>query len=197
MTAAWTDFIEMLVPSTAEGFINIRSFNDRTALPPRNHFIKANASDREAQLAAAVYQDMLENYDVYVALAERATPSGKKDACSFLRALFIDKDVVKEGADWGAALQQVFGFAPMPGVVINSGGGFHLYWPLRVPINLRVPGEIAKTESILRRLALALGGDKAATDVSRVLRVPGTFNLKPQYTKPLVSIAKFEPAEMI
>ena len=197
MIHPWTDFIEMLVPSTAEGFINIRSFNDATKLPPRNHFIKANAPDREAQLADAIYRDMLDQYDVYVALAERATPSGTKSACSWLRVLFIDKDVVKEGADWGTALRQIFDFKPAPGVVINSGGGFHLHWPLRVPIDLRVPAEIVKTESILRRLALALGGDKVATDVSRVLRVPGTFNMKPQYAKPLVSIAKFEPTEMV
>jgi hypothetical protein len=36
----------------------------------------------------------------------------------------------------------------------------------------------SEVEDVLRRLATYFGGDKAATDSSRILRIPGTLNYK-------------------
>jgi len=62
-------------------------------------------------------------------------------------------------------------------VLVDSGGGYQPYWLLREPVELNQE-TIARLEGINRGLALALGGDAAATDASRILRLPGTFNLK-------------------
>jgi putative DNA primase/helicase len=170
--------IDVLIPKDAEGFVNLRSFNDRKKLPPRQTFVKASAPDREDEIKTAVATDLLGGYDTYVGTAERAYESGTKAACSILRALFVDIDVVKEGRAFKAELEKLDAFKPRPNIVINSGNGLHVYWGLSTPINLQAMGEIARAESLLRRLAVAVGGDLKATDVSRVLRIEGTLNYK-------------------
>jgi hypothetical protein len=62
-----------------------------------------------------------------------------------------------------------------PTYIVNSGGGFHLYWQLKEPV---LQEGISQVEGILRRLATYFDGDKAATDSSRILRIPGTLNYK-------------------
>src|SRR5262249_45800982 len=157
VSGPWTDFLDVLVPPSADGYLELRAFNDRRAdLVPRQHFIKANAPDREDQIAMAVILDMAAGYDVYMGVAERGIESGKKSACSVLRALFIDIDIVKGGLDYDATLGKVDAFTPRPSVIINSGGGLHVYWMLKEPVNLWAEGAVAKTESLLRRLAAAL-----------------------------------------
>lgn len=59
-----------------------------------------------------------------------------------------------------------------PTVVVRSGRGYHLYWLL----NRFERDKIAVTEAN-RWLSKRFGGDNVA-DVSRVLRLPGTFNWK-------------------
>jgi hypothetical protein len=189
MSAPWTELLELLVPSTAAGYIDLRAFNDRRAdLFPREVFVKADAPNREDQIAQFAIDSMIAGYDCYMGVAERGIASGKKTACSILRALFIDIDVVKEGLDFDATLARLKSFVQAPTLIVNSGGGLHAYFTLPTPINLWESGEVAKTESVLRRLAVALGGDLKATDVSRVLRLPGTINQKTCYNAPLVEV---------
>jgi hypothetical protein len=67
----------------------------------------------------------------------------------------------------------------------------HGYWFLREPLEL--PAEAAHAKQLLRRLAVAVGGDLNAAEPARVLRVPGTWNRKPEYQTPqLVRIESFE-----
>jgi len=74
-------------------------------------------------------------------------------------------------------------FPLRPSLLIDSGGGFQCYWLYKEPVRLTAAGgdahpTIAQVEAINRGLSLALGGDVAATDSSRILRLPGTFNMK-------------------
>lgn len=62
-----------------------------------------------------------------------------------------------------------------PSIIVKSGGGAHLYWLLKVPVG---QGDIEDLEEVNRRIAGALGGDRNAVDAARVLRLPGTLNLK-------------------
>lgn len=202
MRTAWSDFLDALVPPSADGYLELRSFNDARRLPPRQHFIKADALDREEQITQVLSRDLLDGYDCYMGVAERwtdqPTPDGRrggKAACSYLRALFVDIDIAKNGLDEATIRAKLDAFVAPYSILVNSGGGLHVYWLSKDDaINLRADGEIAKTESILRRLAAALGGDIRATDVSRVLRVPGTLNWKPTYSPmPAVNVVEFRP----
>lgn len=63
-------------------------------------------------------------------------------------------------------------------IVVDSGGGFQVYWRLEKAIELdgRKGAGTEAYERLLRTLCPALEGDPAATDCSRILRVPGTRN---------------------
>jgi RepB DNA-primase from phage plasmid len=90
-------------------------------------------------------------------------------------ALWADIDAVKNGwqvADCVAALTKL---APAlrPSAIVASGAGLHLYWFLNEPIT-----DHAAIVTANKTLAKAFGGDMGATDVARILRVPGTRNFK-------------------
>jgi hypothetical protein len=66
---------------------------------------------------------------------------------------------------------------------VNSGNGLHLYWVLDKPIPLPPPDDIERAhvidmiENTMRGLAGIFAGDNTV-DVSRILRVPGTWHTK-------------------
>jgi len=64
---------------------------------------------------------------------------------------------------------------PYPSAVVGSSEGRnHVYWKLADPIPKR------KQEELMANLARSVGADTAATDVSRVLRLPTFCNKKPE-----------------
>ena len=64
---------------------------------------------------------------------------------------------------------------PYPSAVVGSSEGRnHVYWKLADPIPKR------KQEELMANLARSVGADIAATDVSRVLRLPTFCNKKPE-----------------
>ena len=56
-----------------------------------------------------------------------------------------------------------------------------MYWFLKEPAT---KDEIPRVEDALRRVARALDGDISAAEAARILRIPGTFNRKPEYGSP-------------
>ena len=69
---------------------------------------------------------------------------------------------------------------PYPSVIVDSGGGFHAYWLLAHTVT--VTDENRDTLRAIQATWVTLvGGDKGAKDFARVLRVPGTLNVKPEY----------------
>jgi hypothetical protein len=79
-----------------------------------------------------------------------------------LLALYVDGDGAKPGPE-----------TPSPTAVVESSPGKEqFWWRLTRP----VASEIG--ESLNRRLALAMGGDKSGWDLTQLLRPPGTHNHK-------------------
>lgn len=123
------------------------------------------------------------NYWVGVALRQDMR-GGKKENLVALTALFADQDYGQEGHKkknkWqtrGEALAAIQFFPLRPSILIHSGGGFQPYWLLKEPFGLE-NGDYAQVEAIMKGLALGLGGDVGTQDVSRILRLPGTYNMK-------------------
>jgi hypothetical protein len=92
-----------------------------------------------------------------------------------VRHAYLDLD-----EDAGASLQAIrtTGDVPAPNFVLDTSPGKHqVVW--------RVEGlENHEAESLLRALASQYGGDPAAKDISRLLRLPGFTNRK--YNEPFV-----------
>lgn len=67
-----------------------------------------------------------------------------------------------------------------PSVIVDSGGGFHCYWLLDEPCLITDENRTAVKE-IQYAWADLVKSDDDSKDLARVLRVPGTKNLKPSY----------------
>jgi len=127
--------------------------------------------------------------ELYFAVATRQGPGdGSLANCAQLYALFCDIDfkTIPE-AEARAKLER---FPLSPSITVTSGGGLHIYFLLREALDLSTEAERAR--SMLRRLALALGGDLASAEPARILRVPGTLNFKYQPAR-RVLIESFNP----
>lgn len=74
-----------------------------------------------------------------------------------------------------------------PSIVVFSGGGFHCYWFLSETVIID-DGNRESIRAMQRDWVRIVEGDKAAADLVRILRVPGTVNCKPGLKRPMVKI---------
>ena len=126
--------------------------------------------------------------DCWFSPAGFSSPSRKAKDCTGAAALWLDIDIGAHHAKPDYTDPKQFGLdfknfmagtgLPMPWIV-STGHGVHLYWPLGRTVT---PD---KWSRFMARLFTAcdkygLRYDHAATDISRILRVPGTYNYKGQ-----------------
>lgn len=98
------------------------------------------------------------------------------------------------------ALEFVKALPISPSIVVDSGGGLHLYWLLDKPWIIQNEEDRQRIASLSERLqaeVIRLGKDHGwkfdnTSDLARVLRVPGTFNRKGPDPLP-VRIMQFSP----
>lgn len=183
LTITLTDFLTALHPQDSEGFIDLR------ALPS-----KAQAFIRPGDIEAAErFIRAHADENLYFGPATRKTrDSGKLENCGTLSVLFIDIDFKDISEAKARVLIERFPYKPS--IIIHSGGGLHIYWLLREPLDLQAPEDCTRAKNLLRRLALALGGDLSSAEPARVLRIPRTLNHKPEYGTPRpVLIETFNP----
>ena len=115
------------------------------------------------------------------------------------KAYFFDIDVgpTKDYPDQPAALKALLGFVtetklPLP-TVVSSGSGLHVYWLVDNPLS---PEFWLPTAVQLKQLAETLNlrtDPVCTTDLSRILRVPGTRNFKDPANPRPVEILKPGP----
>lgn len=107
-------------------------------------------------------------WDIYYGVATRFQKGGKKQDCFRVNTVWADLDNTDKLPDFGKL---------HPTVVVNTGGGFHLYWILETPIFLRT-GKWKEIEAINRGLCQKFSGDKMSIDIARILRIPDFINHK-------------------
>lgn len=119
---------------------------------------------------------------MFVGVCPRVRQAGTADAVERAWCLWCDLDT-------DDAARRLDAFQPAPSIVIRSGTGSHrhAYWALRDPV---ASTHVARAN---RRLALALGGDRASCDPARIMRPAGTFNYKRQPRR-AVECVRCEPA---
>ena len=156
---------------------------------PRKQHIYVDTLD---ELLAAANKLSGENKDAYFGLAAFKEKGNRTaDNARVMRALFLDLDIgeskgnQKKYATRDQAAEDFKNFMVNTGMaelgqpfVINSGGGFHVYWPFdeEIPIDQWKPiGENFKRLCFQEQLIIDMN---VPADAARVLRVPGTFNYK-------------------
>jgi hypothetical protein len=88
------------------------------------------------------------------------------------------------------ALEAIESFPLPPSALVDTGNGFHVYWFLLAA--LPAGDNLARVESINRGIGEALKGDNVG-DASRILRIPGTYNIKDTGHPKLVTTLWCEP----
>ncbi len=144
----------------AESWIELRLFRDGPRgsewFPVREY---AAAADRAIALAPT--------FDVFVGAAPRVRQRGRAQDVERLWCLWSDCDSPE-------SVEALRKFRPLPNIVNRSGtaGRLHAWW--------QIPAGMAPAEAVRanRRLALALGADRASTDGARIMRVAGTLSRK-------------------
>lgn len=141
--------------------------------------------DRTAQAAEAC-MGLAETMDVYVGVLPRRGHGGRMGSVPWGGWLFADIDGGDEGV---AGAVQLVAREPRkwaaPHMMVVSGGGVHCYWRLREAAELADAEQRAAWKAAEKGLVAAIGGnsqgahaDPQATDIARILRVPGTVNHK-------------------
>jgi hypothetical protein len=135
------------------------------------------------------WSDPDSNTGVYygVALRNPGATRGTKADIAVIPALWTDIDVVKMGWDMDRTIAALKSMPVRPSALVHSGNGLHAYWALKTPIVLDEDAGIrheqtVSVEKTMKRLAEIVGGDRTF-DITRVLRVPGTWNTKGEKAK--------------
>ena len=110
---------------------------------------------------------------------EPAFVRAQKAYIAAINCLYAEFDAKTYGSK-EAILEHIRGAVfPSPSVVVDSGGGIHGYWLLKEPWMLDTE-DTRRAAEMVQRLWVqnVVGGDPAVHDLVRILRVPGTVNLK-------------------
>jgi len=131
------------------------------------------------------------NTNVYFGVCPRRERQGKEENVGEVNSVWVDLDCenMKEKLD---ALKKLDRFDLSPSIIVSSGNGLHCYWLLDRPYAIKTDKDRLGAKGYLKGLALALNGDKTF-DLSRILRVPGTQNLKNLHNPLPVEILEFHP----
>lgn len=105
-----------------------------------------------------------------------------------VNCLFAEYDS-KDFSDVAAILAHIARLPVQPSVLVNSGGGVHAYWLLDEPYTLSDSTSHTRANRLQSAWVEYVGGDAAAKDLARVLRVPGTHNHKYTPSAPVTVLA--------
>lgn len=121
---------------------------------------------------------------------------GKVDQICAVAGLYCDFDADRNGKGRGSEC----GFQAQPTIVVDSGHGLHAYWLFTEgPWIFRTLEDRAACADLQRRwVALHPAADRAASDIARVLRLPGTINDKdPADPRPVRVISSDGPRHRV
>ncbi len=161
-----TEFFEIIY-EYCESRLELRAFAE--GLPNRRKFCPPNDHKTISAFCTAYSQ-----YNLYFGVGTRDdTGKGTKENVVEIPALWADIDF--KDIDPVGVKKNLERFPFSPSVAILTGHGVHFYWLLREPAEAE---DFPVIEDTLRRICAALTADPSACEVARVLRVPGTLNVK-------------------
>lgn len=112
-----------------------------------------------------------------------------------VNCLFAEFDLAP-GQQPGHLLDAILSLDIAPSVIVFSGGGYHCYWLLAQTYHIDSPEARQRIIDIQYAWDEHVTGDNHVKDLARVLRIPGTFNRKPEFAPnyPQAQIIKFDMA---
>ncbi|MCM3724583.1 hypothetical protein M3226_02555 [Neobacillus cucumis] len=196
-------FLDALFGNVQQGFITLWTSVDKKTRWYRVNDLK-NINQNAINLG--------ENCNVYFGVGVRRNKlgeykRGKNEDVLFLPGVWVEIDL-NGGVHAADKLpseedaQVILNTFPLkPSIIIHSGGGLHCYWLFQEPFRIQSDQEMHVVGRLLenfQRVFIQLAKLKGfhidnTSDLARVLRVPGTFNLKSRNNPKPVTIQLFEP----
>lgn len=126
-------------------------------------------------------------YHIYIRMGISSEQTARKQNIIALPCLWVDvDDDTERGYDAIARMTAI------ASIITFSGGGWHGYFPLVKPL-LVTPDTLPHIEQTLDGMAFECGGDRKCKDITRILRLPGTYNVKPERNHAMCCIADWLP----
>ena len=175
-------YVRGLIEEDGNGLGSLELGTTRAGQPSAN----SSATHSAASQRQAAQSENAHGFEIYLSLntlKEHASGRTKRDVKE-IRHLYLDLD--RQGQQKLAALYQDPA-VPYPNYVLQtSADKYQVVW--------RVEGlQQNQAEDLLRGLALRFGGDPAATDATRVFRLPGFNNKKYERDFPVKLTARTRP----
>ena len=190
------DYFKETLYKTSKGFVSI-AFADEKTWTEYIYRIK------EFGKQMTLFENN-KNLNIYSSVNTFYQPKRNFENLYNLNSLFCDIDCVVHDISIKQAYKELWrlwdsGVIPEPSLVINSGRGLHIYWHLdncyaSTKNNISfVPTYQALLNRFAQKLAY-LGADFKASEPSRVLGVPDTFNIKSntqrKIIKPIIDLVE-------
>lgn len=138
------------------------------------------------------------NINIYFGVHPSAVERGTRqrallETIAAVNCLFAEFDLA-ENQSQEHLLQSINQLDTPPSVIIFSGGGYHSYWLLEQTYHIDSDEARQRIIDIQYAWVDFTGSDQGAKDIARLLRVPGSYNRKPEYLPnyPQVEIVKFD-----
>ncbi len=199
---------EPVEPGSLVIWTNSRRSGKKESLWTRNLDQAARLATRWRNSREVYFGVALQDQDAAVKIAKRRRPRtsarwvrGSAETATLVPALWADLDVAGPGhaatdlpPDRAAAFGLLEAVPRPPSIVVDTGGGYHLYWLLQRPLVLESPADRRDARDLVRRLQGALIAAAAEHDwkvdntanLAQMLRLPGTLNHKLSRGRPVV-----------
>ena len=206
-----TQFLKPLFGNFKSGFIYLWTLDKQTFCFP--------VSDLAMMITKV--NNLKDDKDVYFGLGAAAEeiPSNKRPKANeviCLPGMWVEIDIAVLGAhakkNLPTTVEDALSILPdflKASIIIWSGNGLHVYWLFKEPWQLNTTEENRRAaqlsirlQAFIKQLASKHGWHVDSTaDLSRVLRVPGTFNHKQGQKKPVYIVSmdselRYDPAEL-
>lgn len=144
-------------------------------------YIDSTGLGRPPQSSTTIQEELnLQGYESYFTVnGFRNAPNAQKNNCSNLNSFFVDIDGRKDLAEL-EAIKSILD----PSFIIETKNGYHIYWLLDEGIykDEITPEEwnasVSRWERIEQAVVTGLKADPVVKDLTRILRVPGTYYWK-------------------
>ncbi len=173
------------------GYIELRALLGKERA--KTKFIPSNTDWQTIREQVDKFCEDHNAYNLFFGVATRDGKGGSKKNVVSIPCLWAEIDFKHFPEAPEARIHEIIDKFPFKAtIIINSGGGFHLYWLLEKPVDLKRSEDVQKVNVWIRQELCNLCECQLdnISEIARILRLPGTVNQK-YGNKPLCEIVEF------
>jgi hypothetical protein len=159
----------------SEGYVELRFISKKDGTTLSKFYNLADFTDA----ALDEIRHLNGTHNVYFGVNPRPLSKDKREKdVKNIVCLWADVDGKDFDGGKEATLRAIDDFPIPPLIVVDSGHGYHCYWPLEEPITDVSEEARVAFKQVLSGVIKKLGADRSKIPVCSLLRFPGTLNIK-------------------